>query len=219
MNLWKKSILTTSASLALLLIAGTCNAESAEAIVPTKADPVAETRSITDRIGVVNFRKVVEKSKLGKQQQNSFEGMKTQMESVLADKEKSLNEIAAKLNDADYLDGLTPDAENELKHKARLLNQEMAQAQQQFMQTLQQANMKIVQNLTEDVAKAAGEVAKQKKLDLVVNEESAFHYKPSLDISDLVVQKMDEAFDAEAKKKEVSDGKADPSKKLPEVRK
>lgn len=213
---WKRAIVATSAVLALLALATSEEVEGASDSKAVEQDVSATKEKANDslKVGIVNFRKVVEASKQGKQQQTAFEGMKTQMESLLQDKEKSVNEIATKLQDADYMDGLTPEAENELKHKYRALGQELAQAQQQFLQTLQQANVKIVQMLSEDVAKAAGEVAKGKNLDLVFNEDAAFHYKPAIDISDLVVQKMNETFDRESKKKDagVTDTKTETKK-------
>lgn len=213
---WKRAIVATSAVLALLALTTSEEVEGAQESKAVEQEVQATKEKANDslKVGIVNFRKVVEASKQGKQQQAAFEGMKTQMESLLQDKEKSVNEIATKLQDADYMDGLTPEAENELKHKYRALGQELAQAQQQFLQTLQQANVKIVQMLSEDVAKAAGEVAKSKNLDLVFNEDAAFHYKPAIDISDLVVQKMNETFDRESKRKDtaVTDTKTETKK-------
>ncbi len=151
------------------------------------------------QIGVVNFKQCIEASKMGKQEQASFDGMKKQMESLLEDKEKALTDMAAKLNDADYLDSLTPEAERDLKNKFRTQSQEMQQQQNQYMQTLQQANYKILQKLTELVAKASAEVAQEEKLDLMLSEESNYYYNPALDVSSKVTAKMDVLFDKETK--------------------
>ncbi len=75
------------------------------------------------KVGVVNFKTCVEQSEMGKKEQANFESLKKQMEGVLEEKEKALNEIANKFNDPDYLDSLSPEAEAELKHKFRSLNQ------------------------------------------------------------------------------------------------
>ncbi|MFQ5729127.1 MAG: OmpH family outer membrane protein, partial [Waddliaceae bacterium] len=83
-----------------------------------------------EKIGLVNFKACVEKSKFGKQEQDNFEALKKQMEGVLEEKEKTLSEISTKFNDPDYLDSLSSEAEAELKHKFRSLNQELAQHQQ-----------------------------------------------------------------------------------------
>lgn len=152
-------------------------------------------------IGLVNFKTCVETSKLGKQEQATFDAMKKQMESILGEKEKVLNEMATKFNDPDYLDSLAPEAETELKRKFRALSQEIQQQQQQYYQTLNQANVKILQKISETISKATGEVANEKKLDIVFNEESCFYYSPDLDVSTNVVQKMDIAYDKEAKEK------------------
>lgn len=144
------------------------------------------------RIAVVNFKQCVEQSKLGKQEQASFEALKKQAESMLQEREKALTEIAAKLDDSDYLDSLSNEAEAELKHKFRNLSQEMGQDQQRLYNALSQANFKIVQKLTEEVTKAAGEVAKKNGYDLVLNEESAFYFGAKLDITAEVIKMLDE---------------------------
>lgn len=151
------------------------------------------------RIAIVNFKTCVEKSKLGQKEQASFEGMKKQMESILIEKEKAVTEVAGKFNDMDYLDSLSPDAEAELKRQYRTLNQEFSQQQNQFYQTLQQANVVIVQKLTKEVTKAAEQAAKTNKIDLVLTEESIFYNVGTVDISDMVVKIMDENFAKEPK--------------------
>lgn len=151
------------------------------------------------KIGVVNFKRVVEESKYGKQEQGNFEALKKQMESILEEKEKTLNEITAKFNDADYVDSLSPEAENELKHKFRLLNQELGQIQSQYYQTLNQANMKILQKLNEMVAEASKKLAKESQLDIILNDDGGFYYAPELDFSKKVISILDVGYDAEVK--------------------
>ncbi len=169
---------------------------SSTALVATD-NPATETGL---KIGFVNFRKAVEESKLGKAQQQAFEGMQNQMEAALLDLQKNLNEITTKLSDEDYLDGLSPEAENELKHKYRALSTELTRTQSQYMQTLQDANMKVLQMISSEVAEAAKEVATAKGLDLIVNEEAAFYHRPSMDLSSQVVAQMDAKFEREMKK-------------------
>lgn len=149
-------------------------------------------------IKVVNFKGCVEQSKMGKEEQASFEALKKQMETILEEKEKTLTEIADKFNDPDYLDSLSAEAETELKRKFRALSQELKQQEAQYYQALSQTNMKVVQKLTDAVAKASSTVAKNNHYDLVLNEDS-FYYSPDLDVSSQVVAVMDEMYEKEAK--------------------
>jgi outer membrane protein len=149
-------------------------------------------------IKVVNFKSCVELSKMGKQEQAAFEGLKKQMETILADKEKTLTDISTKFNDPDYLDSLSPEAETELKRKYRALSQELSQIQNQYYQTLNQTNFKVVQKLTDAVTKASAQVAKDNGYDLVLTEES-FYYSPELDITSKVVSVLDEMQEKETK--------------------
>ena len=155
-------------------------------------------------VKVVVFKTCVEGSKLGKREQASFEALKKQMEAALESKERVLSEMAQKFEDADYLDSLSPEAETELKRKFRALNQEYTTVQNQFVQTLSQTNMKIVQNLTDVLTKAAQIVAKQHNISLILNDESAFFISPDLDISAQVIAAMDELFEQETKEAKIA---------------
>lgn len=196
MKFWhKKSMTRAMLCAAALMFCSAAEPQKAPASQTNKAPATQSSSQAPIKIGVVSFKTCVEQSKLGKQEQANFEGLKKQMESVLAEKEKTLNDMASKFNDVDYLDSLTPEAETELKRKFRALNQEISQQQNQYMQTLQQTNFKVVQKLQEEVTKAAEIVAKNEKLDLVLNDEGSFYNSPTLNISSKVIVLMDQEFD------------------------
>ncbi len=160
----------------------------------------AASLSAAESIGVVNFATCISDSKIGKAEQANFEDLKKQLGGHLESVEKELNEIAGKLNDTEYMDGLSPEAEMELREKARGLNEEMMRYQNQYYQVLNQANMKIVQQISSQIASASETVAKSQKRSLVLNKESSFYYEDSLDITSLVIAEMDKTFDMSAKK-------------------
>lgn len=146
------------------------------------------------KIGVVNFKKCVETSKVGKKEQQNFEAQKKQMDDVLSDKEKTLNEISAKLSDSDYMDSLTPEADAELKHKFRTLSAEFQQLQNQYYQVLNQTNYKVIQKIQSDISDASKMVAQDKKLDAILNQEMFFYNTEALDVSDDIVNVMDKNY-------------------------
>jgi outer membrane protein len=156
------------------------------------AAPATFEQSKPLRIAVVNFKKCVEKSKVGQKEQSNFDSSKKQMEKILEEKEKALADVATKFNDIDYLDSLSAEAEAELKRQYRTLTQEFSQQQQQFYQQLSQTNVVIIQKLQDKVVKASQEVSKKYQIDLVLNDEVAFFSAPTLDVSDLVIQLLDE---------------------------
>lgn len=159
--------------------------------------------------GMVNFKDVLEKSKLGKQKQASFESLKEQMEKVLEEKEKELNELASKINDPDYMDTLSPEAENELKHKLRALSQDMNEKQGQFYQALQNAQMKIMGEIAEQITQVSAKIAKEKKLDAIFNQDASFYWSDNLNVSPDIIKEMDIVLEQQAKEAPQGDQKAD----------
>lgn len=152
-------------------------------------------------IGVINTKKCIEESKLGKQEQSTFEKMKKQMESILKDKERILEDIESKVNDDDYMDSISDDAAADLKRKRRVIRQEGMELQNQYLQTLQQANVKIIQKITEMISKASVAVAKDSNppLQVILTDEACTFFAPELDISTRIIAQMDVIFDAEQK--------------------
>lgn len=142
-------------------------------------------------IGTVNLKTVLEKSRIGKEEQARFDQMRKQMEQTLEQKEKELNELAPKFND-EYLDSLTPEAEAELKEKFKNLSQELTQKQNECYQTLNQAQMHVMQKLYEQISEASQKLAADKGLDLIINDEICYFKAEKLDVSSDVVKKLDE---------------------------
>ena len=155
-------------------------------------------------VRIVNFKECVSKSKVGKAEESSFEELKKQMETVLSEKDKALNDMAEKFDDPDYLDSLSADAETELKRKFRALSQEVQQQQTEFYQQLSQTNVKVIQKLTDMATKAAETVAKRDKIQLILSESEAFFYAPELDITSEVIRILDEMFEKDGKEASVS---------------
>lgn len=149
--------------------------------------------------GVVNFTTCVMESKLGKKEQQSFESLKNQMTTLVTDVEKQMKEIQSKLSDPDYLDTLSPEGEQELRTKLQALNEDMARYQNQYMQIMNQANMRLVQSLSSAVAEASTRVAEKENLTFVLNRDSCFYYDPKSDVTQKVISQMDKDFEMREK--------------------
>lgn len=162
----------------------------------TTASLVAETT-----IGTVNFTRCIQESKLGIQEKAKLDKIKHQMETSLKDTDKQLREIAAQLQDSDYMDGLSPQAENELKMKFQQSKEEMQRYQTQYYQLMQQENMKMLQRLQNTIKEVCNSVAKNDKLNLIINDEFLFSGDASLEVTGKVIAEMNAQFDAQETKK------------------
>ncbi|HEY2810579.1 MAG TPA: OmpH family outer membrane protein [Rhabdochlamydiaceae bacterium] len=168
-----------------------CIAAAAISLLSTAPAIAAESPSV----GVVNFTTCISNSKLGKQEQSAFESLKKQMSTLLEDTEKQLNDLAAKFNDPEFVDSLSPEAEEEFKAKFRSLNEDLNRYQNQYYQVLNQSNMKLVQTMHSNVNVASEKIAKSQKLALIVNKDACFFISEALDVTDLVVNEMDKTYD------------------------
>lgn len=167
--------------------------------------------SAGDATSIVNFSTCITNSKYGKKEQENFEALRKQLSSLIEDTEKEAKDLSAKFEDSEYLDSLSPKAEEEMKARFQTLNEDLARYQSQFYQVMQQANMQIVHKMNSQIARASEKVAKDKKLDYVINKEACFYYRPDLDLTDKVITEMDKNFEIDAKAaKKVSDNTEEP---------
>lgn len=146
------------------------------------------------KVGVVNFATCMEKSHLGKEETNKLESLRNEMIAVYETKQKEFQEVAEKLNNPDYLDTLTQDAEGELQAKAQNLSQELQIMGQQTGQALQQAEMKMYQSVKTEIDNAAAYIAGEKDFDFILNKDSCFYFKRPQDITPLVVKELNRHF-------------------------
>jgi outer membrane protein len=193
----------SSLTLSCLLLAGNVHASSKQEV----------KQEVKHDIGIVNFTSCITESKLGKKEQESLENVRNQMASLIKDIEDQLTDITAKFNDPDYLDGLSPDGEQELKAKYQTLREEHDRYQGQFYQVMQQANMKLVQTVSSYVNTATDKIAKTKHLSLVVNKDACFSFKDNFDITSEVITEMDRAFDEMQQKSAKEVAKTEPAAK------
>jgi outer membrane protein len=156
-------------------------------------------------IGVVNFATCITDSKAGKKEQENLENLRKQMSSLIENTEKELREIAGKFEDTEYLDSLSPKAEEDLKVKYQTLQEDLGRYQNQFYQVLNHANYQMIQKMSGNISSAAEKVARSKKLDYVMNKEACFYIRPDLDVTTMVIGEMDKSFELDSKAKKLSD--------------
>lgn len=185
------------------------NKRSFSALIATLTLATSAFAADNATIGVVNFASCITDSKSGKKEQENMENIRKQMSSLIEETEKELKELAAKFEDTEFVDSLSPKAEEELKLKYQTLQEDMNRYQNQYYQVLQHAQYQLVQKISSNIAKAAEAVARSKKLDYVINKEACFYIRSDLDVTSAVIQEMDKAFDAAPKSKGISDNSED----------
>ena len=158
------------------------------------------TMQLCAQEGIVNFANCVNDTKLGKQEQASFETTRKQFFSLIEDTDKQIKEITAKLEDKETLEGLTPEAIKEMEDKKGQLQAEFGHYQEQYGHFISQGQYRFLKPIQESAVKAAENVGKSKGLTKIANREAYLYYAPSLDITADVVKEMDKMFDEEAKK-------------------
>lgn len=169
------------------------------ATLPTYAASEKEVSAKPFELGVVNFKNCAEGSKIGKQEQNAVEAMQKQLVGNLEKLEKEFVELNNKLNDPDFRDSLSPEAEVQLTQQRQKLADDLGAGRNQFYQMMNQAQYKLVQVLGMHISRASQIVAKREALDMVVTEDACFYYTPARNMTTQIIAEMDRLYDEEVK--------------------
>lgn len=158
-------------------------------------------------VAIVNFTSCVTDSKYGKYEQEQLENIRKQYSTLIEEKEKEIKELAGKFEDQDYMDGLSPEAQQEKSAEYQTKNEEHNRLQSQLYQILQQANYFFIQRMSQNISKASKKIAEVQKIDIVVNREAIFYFEPKLDITTAVLTEMDKNFEEDKKQNALSENK------------
>jgi len=161
-----------------------------------------------DNIGIVNFSACLSESKIGKKEQENIDTLRKQMASMMEDTENKLRDLSAKFEDNEYLESLSPQAEEEMKMTYQNLQENLSRNQQQFYQIIQGANYQLYQTMSNNIAAAAEKIAQEKNLDYVINREACFYVRPGFDVTSSVVEQMDKIYESETKNNKISENNA-----------
>jgi outer membrane protein len=154
--------------------------------MPAKEEPIT--------YGVINPSTCISESKYGKQEQEAFDQLHNQIASLVADKEKQLTDITDKLNNPEFVDSLSPEAEQEMKSSQQSLYEEIAYSKNQYSQILQQAQMKMYHLIGGYIQKASEVIAKKKNIPIMLNSDVVFYALPQFDVTTLIIEEMDKNF-------------------------
>lgn len=150
-----------------------------------------------ENMGVVDAVRCLKDTKLGKEQEGKVKGLQEKMVKVLKEKEQSLNELAQKFNE-EYLESISEEEQGVMKEKFQTMGRELQSYEGNYYQTMQRAQKKMQQTMIEAIKEATAEIAKEKKLPYVINDDFLLYYEDSFDITEEVISLMNENYKEES---------------------
>ncbi|KPK32918.1 MAG: hypothetical protein AMS24_02770 [Chlamydiae bacterium SM23_39] len=151
-------------------------------------------------IGIVNFAKCITDSKIGKKEQENLENVRIQWTSLIEETNEELSNINSKLENPEYLEGISPQVEEDMKIKKEMLSKDLQKYETQIYQALHQAQMLLIQKMSSQINKASEELAKKTNFKIILNAETCLYNIKSLDVTDDIIKILDNKFEKENKK-------------------
>lgn len=161
---------------------------------------LAKEKAKNSAYGFVNFETCMTSSLRGKKEKDLLEKQFLEMEKLVKDLETQANEDHKKLNDQDYLDAITPQAQEELQVSYQRKMEELRRAHLQYSHARQQIQNRFYQILSTDVKRASEIIAKAKNFDAILHSEATFFSSSDFDVTEQVIAEMDRLFNEENKK-------------------
>lgn len=155
--------------------------------------------------GIVNYDQCLQESKYGKLEQKNFEAIRTQMMNKIGEVEKELRDISEKKKDPEYMDGLSPKAEEEFNMKYQALSEDMSRLQGQYYQLLQQGQYQMGMKIFQNIEQASKKVADQKDLKFVIGKNLIFYYDEELDVTSMIIDQMNKNYEVDLKEGKISE--------------
>lgn len=155
----------------------------------------AKEAPLPSPFGVVDFEKCIVESKQGQKEQENLKEVQEKMKKLMAEKEAEVTTISTNLENPEFIDGISPEAEQKLKQKMQVLQEEQELLQNQWFQMLQQANMRFYEEMSHHVKRASRVISKEKKIPFIFQKTFCFSFPPEADMTPLVVQAMDKTFE------------------------
>lgn len=148
-------------------------------------------------VSVVDYAQCISESKYGKEEQQNIDKIRNQLSTLISDTDKEIKDLDAKFEDTTFLDSLSPKAEEEMRARHQTLQEDRQRYQWQFGQIMQQASYQLMHKIISQISRASEKIAAEKELDYVINKEACFYYRPSLDLTQVVIAEMDKNFEAD----------------------
>lgn len=165
-------------------------------LLATPTQYFAETSvEAQSEIGVVNLQRCLEESLLGKKEQEELDRIKKRFSKSIGKLEEELKSMYSKLQDEEYMEGLSQTASDELRKDFEEKTGEYQVLMSQYQQELNQRHVKRLQKVFDEVKKASQIVRQKKNLSVILNEEVVLA-APNVDQTEAIIKILDESFES-----------------------
>gem|GEM_PF-4221427 len=130
-------------------------------------------------------------SQYGKKEMDRLNHESAKIRHYISEVHQQIQELEEKLQDPDYLDCVTPDAEEEIRVRLISLQKEEKRRRRVAEGQLRQMEFQFVQDVSRLAVEAAKHVAEDQKLSFIVKDEQFLYCQNGHDCTNAVVGEMD----------------------------
>lgn len=172
--------------LAIILSSGFILSQTA--LAATSNAPAIAKEGKELKIGILDFQRIVEKSKMAKDMNKKIEDeFKPRHEKILA----AQNALQDKLAELKKNQAILSESQNE-KMQEEVINKrrEVERLTEDFQRDLQQAQAKASKQFSEKVQTEVDKIGKEEKFDLIIQKAAVVYSSESFDVTDKVLKKI-----------------------------
>jgi outer membrane protein len=153
------------------------------------------------KIGVIDFQKIIDKSNPGKQSSVEIKGQGRKMEQILKKKGAEIEELRKTLDQKALV--MSNEAREAKEQELRVKINDLKSLQRRYQDVLRDLNIKLSKQITKDVFEIVEGIGRRAGYSLIIDRrEGGVVYAPNaIDITDKVIEEYN-AMDAKRGKKE-----------------
>ncbi|MFW6052768.1 MAG: OmpH family outer membrane protein [Desulfosalsimonas sp.] len=148
------------------------------------------------KIGIIDFQKVLRESEAGKKVQKEIQKEGQEMEADLQNLAKEIEELDKQLSrDSMVMDqDKRRERQQELEDKKRSFQSKRGE----YQSRLREMESELVGKLQDEIFSISEEIGKEEGYLLIIERSAAVYYPDSIDITDKVIKKHNDRFEAES---------------------
>lgn len=150
-----------------------------------------------EKFRFIDFQECFQKSTYGEDARKHLEGAVQKLQEVVDDTKSQLEAVSKKLEDQDYVDGLSPDAEQALVGERQQLSERLNMISAQGNQALQYEQQAIQASLEKHLSEIAAIYGPENKLNAILPKQIGIYWNKALDITDIFIELLNKKIEEE----------------------
>ncbi|MCE5194518.1 MAG: OmpH family outer membrane protein [Nitrospiraceae bacterium] len=159
-----------------------------------------------DKIGFINIQRVVLESEAGKKAKIDLETLEKSKKSILDEKLKAMGKIEDELKKQSSV--LSADAKKSKEEELERMKRDIQRLVADIREELQKKEAELTESILKEAVEIIDAFGKENDYSMIVRSEVVIHAKKDIDLTDIIINKLNESKGMKSETKEKTKSKS-----------